>query len=239
MRLGAWGWGLGAGRAFALAGAFVLAMGVIQPASAQTREPKTQLSIGGIWAGGSGLGSSAATETRNQTGGDRYTLFKTTSELEAAGGLEARLTYWLTRTIGLEAGASWSTPRLVTRVSGDVEGAADISAEADVTQYVIDGSVVVRLNRLTMVRGRVVPFLVGGAGYLRQLYEGNVFIETGTMYHAGGGALVWFTPTRRGWLKRTGVRVEGRWTAHDGGVDFGCDCRRSFGVFTAVAALQF
>ncbi len=202
-------------------GVLVLALVGAASVAAQMRDPRVQLSIGTIWSGGSGLGSAAATETRNQTGGDRYTLFNTTSTIEMARGLEACLTYWLTRALGLEAGASWSTARLVTRVSGDVEGATGVNADADVTQYVIDGSVVVRLNRFTMMRGRVVPFVRGGAGYLRQLYEGNVLVETGTVYHAGGGVVVWLQPPRDRWLKRIGARADARWTVHDGGISFG------------------
>ncbi len=219
--------------------ALLLALVGAAPAAAQTREPKTQLSLGGIWSGGSGLGSAAATETRNQTGGDRYTLFKTRSEIEAAGGLEARLTYWFTGAIGLEAGASWSVPRLATRITGDTEDAPDSTVRVDVAQYVIDGRVVVRLNRLAMAQRRVVPFLFGGAGYLRQLYEGNVLVATGTAYHAGGGVFVWFQPPRDRWLKRTGARADVRWTAHDGGVSLGGNGRRSLGVVSAGVVLQF
>lgn len=208
-------------------------------AAAQTREPRTQLSIGGAWAGGSGLGSKDATETRNQVGGDRYTLFKTESDVRASGGLEARLTYWVARSVGAEVGASWSRPRLVTRITGDVEGAANQTATADLTQYMLDGAIVVRLNRLAMAGGRAVPFAVAGVGYLRQLYQDNVLIETGTAYHAGGGVLIWFQAPRAGWLKRLGARADARWTRHNGGIAFGEKGERSFGSLSLGAALQF
>jgi hypothetical protein len=197
------------------------------------------VSVSGFWSAGAGLGSRAATETLNQTGGGRYTLFTTESRLESAGGLEARATWWLTRTIGVEGGGSWSNLRVVTRVSGDVEGAGDLTATSAITQYVIDGSMLVRLTALSTRNGRVVPFAIAGLGYLRQLYEGHALIETGRMYHAGGGVLVWFGAMRSGWLKRAGARAEGRWTVHDGGVTLGGDKRRAFGVLTAGAALQF
>lgn len=218
--------------------ALVLALVGAAPAAAQIREPRVQLSIGGIWSGASGLGSMDATETRAPASG-RYTLFTTESELEAAGGLEARLTYWMTPTVGVEAGGSWSTPRLATRILGDKEDAPNQTVTAAATQYVLDGGVVVRLNRFALMRNRVVPFLFAGAGYLRQLYEDNVLVETGRVYHAGGGAFVWFQPLRNRWLKRIGARADLRWTGHDGGIDLGCDCLRSFGMFSAALAVQF
>lgn len=222
-----------------LGGAALTVVLAALPAAAQTREPRLQISIGGLWGGGSPFGSQAATETRNQVGGERYTLFQTETDVEAAGGLEARLTYWVTRAVGAEIGASWSTPRLVTRITADAEGAPDLTAPADVAQYVIDGAAVVRLQRLALARGRVVPFLTAGIGYLRQVYEDNALIETGTTYHAGGGALIWFQLVRRSWLKRVGARADARWSRQDGGIAFGEKGHRTFGAFGLGAVLQF
>ncbi len=209
------------------------------PAEAQSREPRLQLSIGGLWEGGSDFGSQAATETRNQAGGDRYTLFETETVVEAAGGLDARLTYWLTRAVGAEIGAAWSRPRLVTRITGDAEGAPALSATSDVAQYVIDAAAVVRLTRVALSHDRVEPFLTAGVGYLRLVYDGNAAVETGTALHAGGGALIWFRPARRGWLKRVGARAEARWTRQSGGIAFGEGGHRTFVALGAGAALQF
>lgn len=221
----------GVGLAMSLVGAV--------PAGAQAREPRLQVSIGGLWEGGSAFGSQPATETRNQVGGDRYSLFETRTVVEAAGGLEARLTYWVTRAVGAEIGGAWSTPRLVTHVTGDAEGAPDLAATIDVAQYVIDGAAVVRVRRLAMAGGRVEPFLTAGVGYLRQVYDGNGLIETGTTYHAGGGALIWFQPVGRSWLKRLGARADARWTRHNGGIAFGQNGHRTFGALGVGAVLQF
>ena len=209
------------------------------PAAAQTSEPKLQISIGGLLSGGSPFGSQAATETANQAGGGRYTLFQTETDVEAAGGLETRLTWWVTGAVGAEIGASWSTPRMVTRITADTEGAPDLTVPADVAQYVIDGAAIVRLQRLALAGGRVVPFVTAGVGYLRQVYEGNGLIETGTAYHAGGGALIWFQPVRRSWLKRVGARADARWSRQDGGIAFGETGHRTFGAFGLGAVLQF
>jgi hypothetical protein len=226
-------------RACTLGVGLAVSLSLAAPAGAQAREPRLQLSIGGLWEGGSAFGTQAATETRNQVGGDRYTLFETSTEVEAAGGLEARLTYWVTREIGAELGGAWSTPRLVTRISGDAEGAPDLSATVDVSQYVIDAAAVVRLRRLALAGGRVEPFLTAGVGYLRQVYDGNGLIETGTSYHAGGGALLWLQPIGRGWLKRVGARADARWTRHNGGLAFGENGHRTFGALGVGAVLQF
>ena len=231
-------WYLRRGARLLGAGAVAFLLGA-PPAAAQSREPRLQISIAGLWESGSAFGAQAATETRNQVGGDRYTLFETETNVGAAGGLEARLTYWVTRAVGAEVGAAWSTPQLATRITGDAEGAPDLTATVDVAQYVLDASAVVRLQRLAMAHGRVEPFVIAGAGYLRQVYDGNGLIETGTTYHAGGGALIWFQPVRQSWLKRLGARADARWTRQNGGIAFGENGHRTFGALGVGAVLQF
>lgn len=220
-------------------GAVVLALGVPMPAVAQVPEPRIQLSVGGLWASGSGFGSRDARLTQNQAGSNAYVLFKTETELQSALGVEARLTYDFTRTVGLEVGGSWGTSRLSTQVADDAEGAPGQTVSVGVSEYTIDAAVLVRLRPLSTKDGRFLPFLSAGVGYLRQLYEGNMLVETGTAYHAGGGVLYWFGPPRRQRLKRVGVRADARWTLHDGGLLLGDRASRSLTVLTGAAALQF
>jgi hypothetical protein len=208
-------------------------------AAAQAPEPRLQLSVGGLWQGGSALGAQPANETRNQLDGGSYTLFETTTDVEAAGGLEARLTWWVTRAVAAEIGGAWATPRIVTRVTADAEGAPGLAVASDAAQYVIDAAAVLRLRRLSMAGGRVEPFLTAGVGYLRQVYDGNLLIETGTTVHGGGGAFIWFRPAGRGWLKRAGLRADARWTRQNGGVAFGESGHRAFPTLAAGALLQF
>ena len=92
-----------------------------------------------------------------------------------------------------------------------VEDAPDTTAEETLSQYLFDGSIVWHLGK-----GRAVPFLFGGAGYLRELHEDDALLEEGLEYHAGGGIKWWFGERRRG----VGVRAEAGVSIRDGGFDF-------------------
>ncbi len=64
--------------------------------------------------------------------------------------------------------------------------------------------------------GLGVPFVAGGAGYIRDLHEGSELVETGTEYHALAGLKWWFSDRPR----RLGVRGEAGLSIRDGGFDF-------------------
>jgi hypothetical protein len=228
-------------RRLARRAALVLAMAaaVPGPAAAQSGAGRFDVSIGGLWTGAYALDPRNATETRNQAGGGDLVLFETDSEVTGGAGLEARLGVRLGSTFSVEAGGSWTRASMVTRVSGDLEGAPALDVRSDFTQYVIDGAVVARLERLAMGGGRVVPFLEAGAGYLRQLHEGNVMVETGAVLHGGGGVLVWLRSRPGGWFDRVGLRVDARVTSRGGGVDVTEDRRRVFAALAAGLAVGF
>lgn len=222
------------------AGAVALAtLALAGPAGAQAREPRVEVSAGGLWASPVGLGTRAATETMNQPGGGRYTLFTTRSELGALRGLEVRASTRLRRWLAVEVGGSWGRRRLSTSVSGDVEGAASLTATVDVDQYVLDGSVRLAPSRLARAGGRVAPFVVAGAGYVRQVYAGRTLVETGAVSHAGGGMLVWLRAPRAGRPPRLGVRGDLRWALSDGGVTLGGPRRHQAAVAAAGAVFRF
>jgi hypothetical protein len=63
--------------------------------------------------------------------------------------------------------------------------------------------------------------LRAGAGYLRELHEENVLVETGQAYHVGGGATVWFGQRPQ----RAGLRLDARLYVLDGGIDLGTSTR--------------
>jgi len=208
-------------------------------AAAQSGQGRFEASIGGLWNGGYALDRRNATETRNQVGGGDLVLFETDSEVTGGAGLEARLGVRLGSTFGVEAGGSWSRASMLTRVSGDFEGAPALDVRSDFTQYVIDAALVARLERLALGGGRVVPFLEAGAGYLRQLHEGNLMVETGVVFHGGGGVLVWLRTRPGGWFDRLGLRVDARVTSRSRGIDVTDDRRRVFPTLAAGLALGF
>jgi len=208
-------------------------------AAAQTGTGRFDVSVSGLWNGGYALDRRNAIETTNQVGGGDFVLFETDSEVTGGAGLEARFGVRLGSTFSVEAGGSWTRASLVTRVSGDFEGAPSLDVRSDFTQYVIDGALVARLERLAMAGGRVVPFLEAGAGYLRQLHEGNLMVETGAVYHGGGGVFVWLRSRPGGWLNRLGLRVDVRVTSRTGGIDVTDDRRRVFPAMAAGLAMGF
>ena len=193
----------------ALAGALVAAaLLAASPAAAQSRDRaqpgRFEVALGAIWSGRTPLGGANATETAG-TGGP-YVLFTTSSELAAAAGAEARVGVRLTRLLQAEATASYSTPELRTRVSADVEQAAPVTATDRLQQITVGGALVLDLPWRLGSRG--VPFVTGGAAYLRQLHEGQTVIESGQAYYVGGGVKYWFLsrPDRR--LKAVGLRAD-------------------------------
>jgi hypothetical protein len=190
----------------------------LAPASAQPREPRVELSAGGLFAGGYDLTSSSADIVRNEPGGGAYPVFDTDTRAESAPAFEARAGWRFAPRFTLEGGVLVGRPRLSSRLSGDVEGAPDATISEDVSQYIIDGAILATLGSLN--GGRVVPFVRLGAGYLRELHEDNMLVETGQAYHAGGGLTAWL-----GANQRIGLRVDGRVYFLQGGIDLGKSSR--------------
>jgi hypothetical protein len=192
------------------------------PAQPALRWPgMVEISAGAALVGGYPLGTGIATLTPNQQPPvDRFTLFRSSSDLQRTPAVEAMLAYHLTRRISLEGGFAYSTPIVRTSISEDAEGAPPLTFDGQqISQYVIDGSLVVHLPRLSFRGGRGMPFARGGLGYLRQLHEGAVLVETGRTYHVGGGVKYLFRVQPRRALKGMGLRADARVNVRTGGFD--------------------
>lgn len=199
------------------------------------RRGSVEVSGGALWAAGYDLGRQGATLTRNPpTGSSPFQLFSSRTELQAKPGAQARIAVYLTRAIALEGGLQYSRPVLSTRLSDDAEGADSITATGPLTRYVFDGSAVLHLLRFAFAEGRGVPFVSGGAGYLRELHRGNELLETGTEIHGSAGVKIWFGAGKR----RIGLRAEGGMTSRSGGFDFK-DGRRTLPTAGASMLLLF
>jgi hypothetical protein len=182
-------------------------------AQARAAQPgRIEIAAGTLWIGASSFGSRDATETTGTNG--RYRLFSTSTALRHAFGLESRVAVRITRSLRVEAGASYSRPRLVTRVSADVEDGASVEASDRVQQLTVDGGVTFELGRRP-IGGRAVPFVMGSAGVLRQLHQEGLVGETGQVYQFGGGLrYVLGSRVRRA----RGIRVEARGVVRANGV---------------------
>jgi hypothetical protein len=127
----------------------------------------------------------------------------------------------------------YSRPRLLYRLSGDAEEAQTVTAEETLSRYVFTGSVVYHLRRA--IGRRFIPFVMGGAGYIRELHQGNELIETGTEFHALGGIKYWFGTTGR----RFGLRGQAGVSMTDGGFDFREDGSRTLPIASASLVYLF
>jgi opacity protein-like surface antigen len=184
---------------------------VSSTAYAQSPRDRVEVSGGGVFVGGFDVGDRTAQLTSN--GGGTFDQFSTSGRIDSIVGLQARLGVYLTRVFAIEGGVRWTQPVYAVRISGDAEGAPDTTAEETLNQYLFDGSAVLHFGDRT--GNRVVPFVYGGAGYLRELHEGDALVEEGTEFHAGGGVKIWMGASRR-----LGVRMEAGLSVRDGGFDF-------------------
>jgi hypothetical protein len=187
---------------------------IAQTGAGQLASGRFEVSFGGGFLGGASVGSGDATlRTRED---DDYRLFATDSRFAGAGILEARATMTLTPRYGVQVRFGLSRPELRSAISEDVEGAPSIEVAERVDQYIVDGALVVALPALRV--GGIVPFVSGGAGYLRQLHEGQTLVEEGIVYHLGGGARHRLVMRDRGFLKQVGVRVDASLFLLTGGI---------------------
>ena len=177
---------------------------------------RMEASGGPIWMGAIPFGSTDATLTG--AGGDRFRLFWTSSELLRATGLEVRVSHRVMRLVHAEISASYARPQLSTTVGSDVENGPSITAAEAITQVTLEGAGLVHLP-FVLAGPRILPFVTAGAGYLRQLHEGNTLVQTGRTYHIGGGAkVVLLSRDDRHWLKQVGARLDVRAEIRSGGI---------------------
>jgi hypothetical protein len=198
-------------------------LAIAHPARGQDPEeyPRTrrvEVSAGAGWTGRASLGDGSADLIRNQNPPSPYPIFTADSALNAAAGFESRVGYTVTKALVLEAGFSFSKPSLKTAVSGDVENAPPVMASDSVSQYTIEGGIVLHLTRWRLGR-RGVPFVSGGLGYLRQLHEGRALVETGQVYSVGGGLKYVWVERSAGVVKGLGLRADARMLIRRGGID--------------------
>jgi hypothetical protein len=178
---------------------------------------RVEVGFGGGLLGGAALGAVDANLRANAPQAQDFTLFATDTRFASAMFLEIRGGVDFTRRFGAEGRFLFGRPELRTSVTQDVEAQTPFTAVERLNQYVIEGSVIVMFDELGA--GRLVPFAVGGVGYLRQLHEGLTVVEEGRRYHLGGGVKYWFFTRPRGALRAAGVRADARWYLVAGGYE--------------------
>jgi hypothetical protein len=168
-----------------------------------------ELSGGVVWTGGYDAGSAVAKETTAGTA--PLTLFVLDGNVKSGPGVAIQVGVYLGQRVSAEAVFHYARPILQAHLTSDFESAADVDAESTVTSYLMGGSLLYHFGD-----GRIVPFVSGGGGYLRQLNENNADLLTGTEIHAGGGLKYWMGTGSH----RLGLRLEAQASARSKSVAF-------------------
>ncbi|WP_157899193.1 hypothetical protein [Luteitalea pratensis] len=162
--------------------------------------------LGGLFGGGD-LGDGKAEMLTNQIPTSGMTaLFTTSARIEAAPLIEARVGVRLGRNVWGEGGGSYARPDFTVDIASDIEGAPDVTAISKLTQVTVDGSLQYRWTRSGR---RLAPFVMAGAGYLRQLDDTRATAETGWLAQGGGGVLMRLS-TGSGFMRRLAIRGDVR-----------------------------
>jgi hypothetical protein len=175
-----------------------------------------EIAAGLRWVGATSLGSRDALLTG--AAGSPFRLFSTSTELGAASEFHVHLAHRISRLVQGEIAASYVSVPLRTSIASDAENGAATVASESVMQLTVTGGGLVHLPRWR-VGSRVLPFVTGGAGYLRQLHEGATLVQTGFTYYVGAGASIALsTADRRQRVKQIGLRLDTRAIVRAGGV---------------------
>ena len=230
-------------RASVLITAGVLSWSVAFPAiaAAQAERPAVRPPIvelgGGIgWVGQADAGTRDASMTANGLGEVAPVRFFSASGKTRSGAVGVgTLGINVSRQFGVEGGFQFSRPSLSVRVDQDVEQTPAVTVKGtSFEQYVGEGNFVYHFNNSRFDNRKTVPFVLAGAGVLRQKADDGT-TETGTIYQAGLGFKWLSSLSNTGRAHGLGMRLDVRYIFRNGGFDFEDEQYRSFFVFTATA----
>ncbi len=170
-----------------------------QPAVAALRPGHVVVGLGGGWVGAETLGTVRA-ETRASAIGTTtppgFTMFDSSSRLDGAPSAEATFTIAITPGWAVEVRGGMRRPTLDDDGDQRCRSAGTFTATDEIAEYVIDASALYHPG-WAAIGSRVRGYLLAGGGYLRQLYDRDALVETGTTAHAGVGARWWLAGGRR------------------------------------------
>lgn len=200
--------------------ALALACATASGASAQSVPPSpsrlsASLAVGAL--GAMSLGDSRADLRSNDPSGSPFTLFRAAVRLEPAATWQGRLAWRLSDHVDVEGGVSVARPDVTSALTADAEGAASLVAVERTAQYVLEAGAIVRPWGGGL-RERTVPFLAAGVGYVRQLHEGRVLVDDGTVLYAGGGVRHRLAAPASGLVRTVWLRFDARLRAYRGGL---------------------
>jgi hypothetical protein len=211
-----------------------LALGVVGVLLSTTGDawgqgPRLEITAsGGRWGGyGLGIIGPSITGPQAPTGSPVLVLH---SEVAVRPGAAAdvRVAWRVWRHLYAEATGGIGRNTLEARIRDDIEQAPALTVSAALTQVTVEGGTLAELAGVPMPAGKLVVFAAGGGGYLRQVHEDRVLIESGSTAYVGGG-VKWRTAAARpkGLIQRLVLRGDVRLVSRAGGVDIE-DARRSY-----------
>ena len=180
---------------------------------------RVEVDVGGGLLGGAALGSADANLRANAPARQPYRLFTADSEFVRTPVVHLRTAFAFSRRFGFEGALTLSRPDIRTSITADVEGGTSTTSTERVDQYFVEASLMMMLDAL-QVGDRMVPFVAGGGGYVRQLHEGDPVVEQGQVYHAGGGIKYWLLARDHGVVRATGLRGDARLYVTRHGISF-------------------
>lgn len=205
---------------------FALTLALAVPAAAAAQAPagpqprSFEVAAGAVALGPVDFGQATANLIANQSGAPPTTFFRASTSIGTGAGVDGRLAFNVTRALAVEAGFVWTRATMESRITSDVEGFPDVTATQDLDTYFVEASAVWHLNALAFAGRRAVPFVAGGAGYLRQLDDQSLLTDDpGRVYHAGGGLKLALAERRRGFIRGYGIRGDARLYMVEGGVE--------------------
>jgi hypothetical protein len=151
-------------------------------------------------------------------------------------GVDAKVGFGLTRAVAVEFGGGYARPRLGVDISEDQESPSLVLADEQISQYIIDAAVLWHISQLNL-GGHARPYVSVGGGYLRQLYDDRVQVETGRLVHIGGGVRYWLRGGDAA-HRAVGIRAELRAERRSGGIEL-AGRSRVFPVANLFAFLGF
>lgn len=190
-------------------------------AAAALRPGHLVVAIGGAWIGADAVGGVRA-ETRASAPGTTNPpgagLFATDSRLGAAPAADATVTMAITPNWAVEVRGAMGRPTLTTTITDDIEATGTFTATTDIAEYAVDASALYHPPWAAV--GRTVRgYLLAGGGYLRQLYDRDALVETGSTMHVGAGARWWITGSRAPGMA-VGLTGDLRWVFRRDGIAF-------------------
>ena len=148
-----------------------------------------------------------------------FALFDTSSQLDAAAALEGTVTIAVTPGWAVEVRGSAAQPDPHHDDHRRRRGQRHLHRRTRTSRSTSSTPRCSTTRAGAPLGSRTRLYLLAGGGYLRQLHEDNVLVETGATGHAGGGARVWLAGGHGSGIE-AGLTGDVRWTFRSDGIAF-------------------